>query len=81
VTTRPPRDDEPGARDPLDRALAALSVVDLDPLVARAHYVAAEARLTRTRVLSTRYERREPGLLLGLAGLHLAWALVRVFAS
>ncbi len=39
------------------------------------------ARLSRTRVLSTRYERREPSLLLGLAGLHLAWALVRVFSG
>jgi hypothetical protein len=67
--------------DGVDRALSALPVVDLDPLVARAQYVAAEARLLRAQPRPSGYERREPGLLLGLAGLHLVWTLVRVFAG
>jgi hypothetical protein len=67
--------------EPLDRALSELVVHDLEPLVARAQYVLAEERLLRARVQPTRFERREPALLFGLAALQLVWMLLRVFAS
>jgi hypothetical protein len=64
----------------LERALRALASADLDPLRARAQYVASAARLRYTRPAVSWWERREPLALLTLAGVQLLWMLARVVA-
>jgi hypothetical protein len=67
--------------DALERALRDLPPRDLAPAWARAHYAVAEARLTGGPEAASLLQRCEPGLLMGLAALHMAWALLRVFGA
>lgn len=64
----------------LNDALADLRHADLEPIFARAVLVAAERRLGSERGAPSRIQRYEPALLVGLAGAHLLWLVLRLLS-